>query len=116
SCRYEYYLSPAQKWSEFKKIEIGIETPFKLSNSSLVFTEREGGYFFERDSLPVGELTFTLTDGTAETERVPFGYGLNRTFVKVIVALVVVIVAAVVATVVVVLSLGKNSKRKNDKK
>lgn len=120
TCRYEYYLSPAQKWSEFRKIEIGIETPYKLSNSSLVFAEREGGYFFERDSLPVGELTFTLTNGTTvgttETERVPFGYGLDPTFVKVIISLVVVIVAAIVSIVVVVLSLGKNSRKTNNKK
>ena len=64
--RYEYLLSPAQKWASFREIEIHIDTPYYLSDSSLTFEKREGGYSLSRNSLPIGELTFSLT----ETERV----------------------------------------------
>jgi len=71
---YSYLLSPAQKWADFKEIEIQIETPYFLSTSSLDFaessaagaTENAAGnvktFRFSRNNLPQGELTFVLTE------------------------------------------------------
>lgn len=67
---YEYLLSPAQKWSKYGKITIRVETPFFLSDSSLDFTKEDEAYVFERDSLPMGELAFTITEH--EIVRAPY--------------------------------------------
>lgn len=61
-CEYSYLLSSQQRWSKVKSVEIAIRTRYRLAYSSLAFEEREEGYVFRRDRLPVGELTFTLAD------------------------------------------------------
>ncbi len=72
--RYEYYLSPAQKWADFKEIEININTSYRILYSSLDFTEGDQGYTLTRNSLPQGELTFSMF----ETEN--YAYGSGSTF------------------------------------
>ncbi len=62
---YSYLLSSQQRWSKVKSVEIAISTPYRLAYSSLSFETREGGYYFKRERLPVGELTFTLTESEA---------------------------------------------------
>ena len=58
---YTYLLSPAQQWVEFKNIEININTPFYMLDSSLDGMEKtETGFEYTSDGLPQGELTFTL--------------------------------------------------------
>lgn len=113
---YTYLLSPAAKWADFHKIEINIETPYYLSNSSLGFLENRneaGGfrYTFSRDSLPQGELTFVLTEKN-------IGDGLNDggtnfmlpSLTWAFVTLLILAVIAAVVTVIVVLSLRKKKK------
>ncbi|MCH5278843.1 MAG: hypothetical protein J1E60_03545 [Christensenellaceae bacterium] len=58
---YTYLLSPAQKWSEFGSLEIVINTPFFVTESSLGdFEKTDSGYRLVRDGLPSGELKFSL--------------------------------------------------------
>ena len=65
---YTYLLSPAGTWSSFGDIDIYINTPFYISNSSLgKFEVTENGYKMHLDELQKDEngkykeLTFTLT-------------------------------------------------------
>lgn len=111
---YSYLLSPAGKWADFQKIEINIETPYYLSNSSLTFkkSDGEGGnlYSFTRDALPQGELTFVLT----EQEVVEFNDReknfLLPSLTWAFVTLLILAVIAAIITIVVVFSLRKKKK------
>ena len=59
-----YLLSPAEKWAEFKDIEININTPFEILESTLSELEKtEKGYRYTHKGLPEGELEFTLSTG-----------------------------------------------------
>lgn len=58
---YEYLLSPASTWADFGKLDIVINTPYYMLDSSLKgFEKTEGGYALSADRLPDGELAFTL--------------------------------------------------------
>lgn len=102
---YEYLLSPADRWASFGDLTIDIETPYILSGESLTFTKREdgSGYTLTRKGLPMGDLTFTLTDGEpAENfyNRFPVGSADNNAgLVAAIVILSVLVAGAVVAIV-----------------
>ncbi|MBR3707276.1 MAG: hypothetical protein IKM19_09905 [Firmicutes bacterium] len=58
---YEYLLSPASTWADFGKLDIVINTPHYMLDSSLKgFEKTESGYALSMDGLPEGELEFTL--------------------------------------------------------
>ena len=58
---YEYLLSPASTWADFGKLDIVINTPHYMLDSSLKgFEKTESGYALSMDGLPDGELEFTL--------------------------------------------------------
>ncbi|MBQ6899510.1 MAG: hypothetical protein IJN72_01595 [Firmicutes bacterium] len=58
---YEYLLSPASTWADFGKLDIVINTPHYMLDSSLKgFEKTESGYALSLDGLPEGELEFTL--------------------------------------------------------
>ena len=60
---YTYLLSPAHTWASFGALEIVINTPFFVTESSLEgFEKTETGYVLVRDGLPDGELVFTLSE------------------------------------------------------
>ncbi len=60
---YTYLLSPALTWASFGALEIVINTPFYVTESSLEgFEKTETGYVLVRDGLPDGELVFTLSE------------------------------------------------------
>lgn len=60
---YTYLLSPAQTWTEFGDLEIVINTPYYLHESSLSgFEKTETGYAYSQDGLPEGDLTFELSE------------------------------------------------------
>ncbi len=115
---YTYLLSPAEKWADFQKIDIAIETPYYLSGSSLDFSKTENAdgsfrYAFSRDALPLGELTFVLTE-----KPVP-EYDLER-FRKMILppitwalfALLALALISALVTLIVVLSVKKKKRKK----
>lgn len=64
--RYTYLLSPASCWADFGKLDIIINTPYEMSESSLQgFEKTERGYRLVRDGLPTNtkgysDLYFTL--------------------------------------------------------
>ena len=63
---YEYLLSPAQGFDSFGPLEISIRTPHRLSDAgSYAFTQTDEGYALHLDTLPEGELSFTLTQAEA---------------------------------------------------
>lgn len=116
---YSYLLSPAGKWADFHGIEIRIDTPFYLSNGSLDFTraKNENGqgyhYVYTRNSLPLGELTFVLTEKeTADSDFNVYGNNfLHPPVTWAFVTLTVLAVVAAVVTVIVVVSLRKKKKK-----
>lgn len=58
---YTYLLSPASTWKEFGSLDVEIDTPFYLTDSEPGgMEEREGGYSLALESLPEGELVFSL--------------------------------------------------------
>lgn len=74
---YTYLLSPAQSWASFGDLDIAIETPFYLTESSLSgFEKTDAGYALHREGLPSGELTFTLC---AEEDAQPQRSGSGMT-------------------------------------
>ena len=79
---YTYLLSPAQTWTEFGDLDIVIDTPYYLTESTESFTWNNPGYEVNLDGLPDGELEFTLcteTDPMQPNHRsytmIVFGFG-----------------------------------------
>ncbi len=75
---YTYLLSPAKTWKSFGDLDIYVNTPHYISNSSLGdFETTEEGYSLHLDGLPKDkngdykELTFTLT-----SEPIPEEYSI----------------------------------------
>ena len=101
--KYVYLLSTAWKWDMHGGITINIETRYHLSDSKLDFEKIEGGYTLTRGKLPLGELTFSLT----ETERIPANpkyptySGKNNVLLTALIVLVVVAFGALVVVSVV---------------
>ncbi len=68
--KYTYLLSPAKTWKSFGELEIVINTPYYVSESSIDgFTKTENGYTLKLNGLPDGELEFTLS--TSENPQKP---------------------------------------------
>ena len=57
---FEYLLSPAREWSSFKSLEIRINTPYYIINSSLEFEKTDYGYLYKADRLPEKELEIDM--------------------------------------------------------
>lgn len=61
---YRYLLSPAKCWASFGSLDIVVNTPYYLSDSSVGnFEKVEDGYALHLDGLPDGELDFSLCEG-----------------------------------------------------
>ena len=70
--QYTYLLSPAKTWKEFGTIEVIVNTPYYMIDSSIKgFTELEGGngYRMELSELPEEELKFTLATEKEVAEK-----------------------------------------------
>ena len=57
---YTYLLSPAQTWTGFGDLDIVIDTPYYMTESTESFTWNNPGYELHLEGLPEGELEFTL--------------------------------------------------------
>lgn len=113
--RYEYLLSPAQTWAKFGELVIDVETPFFISGSSLDFVKRDGGYVFTRQGLPMGELTFTLTE--QEVDATDWEYvdpNGNEALTAAIVILSLVVLGAVVTVAVLTVQSKKRRRRREE--
>lgn len=87
--RYSYYLSPAQTWAAFGSLSVEVRTPYELSSCNHPYERTEEGYSIALDTLPDGELYFTLHDGQPHTGDLFVGW-LARTM---LIAAAVIIVA-----------------------
>ncbi len=59
---YTYLLSPAKTWASFGALDIVINTPYYLTESSMDgFEKTEDGYKLSRNGLPYDELIFSLS-------------------------------------------------------
>ena len=58
---YEYLLSPAKGWASFGSLDIVVNTPYYLADSSVgKFEKTYDGYTLHLNGLPDGELNFSL--------------------------------------------------------
>lgn len=74
--QYTYLLSPAKTWKEFGPLEILIQTPFYMTESTTDGWEKtENGYRKYEEGLPEGELEFTLC--SEENPKIPEFYPLK---------------------------------------
>lgn len=61
-CRYTYLLSSAKTWKSFGALDIIVNTPYYISDSSIDgFTKTQSGYKVSLNGLPSNELTFNLS-------------------------------------------------------
>lgn len=76
---YTYLVSPAKTWAEFGELNIYINTPSYLTESSLEgFEKTESGYALHLDGLPEGELEFLLcSEEDPKRDQGDLGYGLT---------------------------------------
>lgn len=108
---YDYLLSPAWYWASFGTLTIRVETPYYLSGSSLPFSEVEGGYLYQRDSLPMGELSFTIR--SSQDTVVPYDAydDIAPTIVTALILLGVVVIIALVIAIIAVRVHKRNLKK-----
>ena len=97
---YDYLLSPAWYWGGFGSLTIRIETPYYLSGSSLPFSQKGDALVYSKDSLPMGELSFTLRE--SKNAVVPYDpyENISPTIVTALILLGVVVVIAVVVAII----------------
>ena len=66
---YTYLLSPASTWATFGELEININTPFYITESTLDgFTKTNTGYTLKLEGLPNAELEFSLSTSENPTK------------------------------------------------
>lgn len=115
---YRFLLSPAQVWDKFGRLTVDIDTPFYISDSSLNFSPREGGgYTLTRESLPLGELTFTLTEQerlSSDKNLTNYDNGGNSALVTAIVIMCIVVAGAASVAVVIAVQSRKRKKRREE--
>ncbi|MDE5896654.1 MAG: hypothetical protein K2H43_02430 [Clostridia bacterium] len=107
---YEYLLSAAREWREYEGIEIRILTDYDLAVSSLEFTQTDWGYVFSRDSLPQGELVFTVTEEPFTAPYTPYGPMTPALTTALVMLGVIVLVGAAVG---IALAVRSGRKRKS---
>ena len=75
--QYTYLLSPASTWKSFGDIDITINTPYYLTESTIDgFEKAEEGYSLHLDGLPEGELIFSLSTEENPTKEDNSNVGL----------------------------------------
>lgn len=118
--QFSYLLSTDQRWSDLNQFSIEIVTPYHVAETSLDFQRTEGAdgnvsYAFRRDFLPLGELEFTLTDGTVTgpgvTSSAPISPSLRLAFI-----LLGVLTAAAGGTAVAVVVIRKKKRAGSGRK
>ena len=106
---YTYLLSPAKTWNSFGELEIVVNTPFFISNSSIDgFTKTDTGYTVKLDGLPGGELTFDLATSEKPVRKVsPY-----QTVFTIVIVIICVVIALLVGGVVLTVVLIRKKKAK----
>lgn len=108
---YTYLLSPASTWKEFGSLDVEINTPFYLTDSEPGgMEEREGGYSLALESLPEGELVFSLRSSNR-----PETY-ISSLFPAAAAAAGTVAAAAVIGAAAILIAIRKQKKGQRDAK
>ncbi len=102
---YSYLLSPAGKWADFKNLEIYINTPYYITDSSIDgFEKTNMGYTIKFDTMPKNELEFTLcASEKAEKES-------NGNFLPVLIGIFSIPIIIVFALIVIIVKLIKKRR------
>ena len=109
--KYEYLLSPAKGWASFGSLQIRINTPYYLLESSLNgFEKTDGGYKLTADRLPEGELTFELSESQKPKAEINVGW----IFIFVFIGLIFFVILEFVALAITLTVFGvRKFKKKN---
>lgn len=111
-CSYTYHLSPSRSW-EFGTLEVTINTPYYVVNSSFEYTSEENGFTFSRETLPLGNIEFSLS----ETETIAGVYWNGTgTLSELETAFLILGVIVAVAVAITVILIVRNRKLKNKRK
>ncbi len=95
---YNYLLSPATKWRDFGNLEIVVNTPYYITESNVEnFEKTETGYKSTFDTLPDGELSFTICE--AEKPKVEKNYKYLIMFLPIL-AIPVGVAAVLIAVII----------------
>lgn len=101
--RYNYLLSPASTWVKFGNLNVDINTPFYLIDSSQDgFTKTKTGYNFKSGGLPEGELRFSISAAEKPERRRQISTAYILGFLALAFLPYIPVVLIVVAVVVVV--------------
>ncbi len=93
---YTYLLSPAKTWKSFGELEIIINTPYYVTDSSLgEFENTDDGYRLLLDGLPVGELNFTLSTGPDPRQEIN-SYTVGFIIGVILIIIIIVVIALTV--------------------
>lgn len=111
---YTYLLSPASTWKSFGSINIVINTPaYLLESTPEGFTQTDGGYTLSLDGLPDSELTFTLcasTDPQLNGSIRAYNFALIMLVLAILIPIAVIGIGGIVAIIVVCVHV---SRKKN---
>lgn len=108
---YTYLLSPASTWKEFGSLDVEIDTPFYLTDSEPGgMEEREGGYSLALESLPEGELVFSLRSSNRPETHI------SSLFPAAAAAAGTVAAAAVIGAAAILIAIRKQKKGQRDAK
>ena len=87
---YTYLLSPASTWADFGSLEVKIDTPYYIVQTSLDFQKVDGGYKYTSLGLPDGELTFALSTVESVYVDPPLAEDVLMGFFIVVIAFIIV--------------------------
>lgn len=99
---YTYLLSPAQTWRSFGTLDIRVNTPYFITESSLKgFEKGEEGYTLSVEGLPEGELVFVLSTDEHPVKELP-NLAYLVFYLPILLPILAVILIPVVAIVILV--------------
>lgn len=109
--QFTYDFSSDRCWTQFGDMTIRIETDYAIGQSSLALTEEDGAYVFTMDRLPMGDLSFVISQQSGPS---PIFSPYGDPFPTVTAALIIlgVVAGAAVVTLVVMLVRRKEAKKK----
>ena len=111
---YEYLLSPARSWASFANLDVTINTTCFMTNPSLEgFVKTDTGYKAHFDSLPQGELKFSLCESeNPEEYKSPLVWFVVLMIVLGVVLLIAIIGGILAAIIVPILVYERSRKKK----
>lgn len=114
---FHYFLSPASSWADFKDLTVVVNTDMYLIDNEIVGVEsHEGYYVWQYDTLPEGELSFTLCESEEPTKFTSsMGTALGIIIVVICIIAVFLIILPIIGVVVGLIIVIVVIKKKNRK-